>query len=317
MNALWLVLALVLSAGTLLTWWTARSAVSDMRADLLRKTHLVAGAVNLRSITALSGTEADLAAPHYLRLKDQLASACQAFSNCRFLYLMGQRPDGTIFFFVDSEPAGSEDESPASQIHKEASEVTRSVFLTGHAQTDGPTTDRWGTWVSSLVPLSDPHTGDIIAVLGMDIDAGKWRAQVIRKMLVPIVFTLAMVMIVLAAEALLRWRKRLPTELQHKWLLRHAEAMIAAVAGLVLTFIFAYKVHEFEDNARREIFSRLAMAKAAAVVEAMCDIRSNQLEGLARFFESSVYVDRREFQSYAGYLTEDTAVQAWHRRKEQ
>ncbi len=41
-----------------------------------------------------------------------------------------------------------------------------------------PVTDSWGTWVSALIPMSDPQTGAVLAVLGMDIDAapgnGTW-----------------------------------------------------------------------------------------------------------------------------------------------
>ena len=40
-------------------------------------------------------------------------------------------------------------------------------------------TDRWGTWVSGLVPITDPNTGEIIALLGTDIDSRDWTIQII------------------------------------------------------------------------------------------------------------------------------------------
>lgn len=310
-SIVWFAVAVIMTAGAVFTWWTAHITDGDMRADILRKTRLLADAIHLKGLASLSGTEADLTASHYLRLKDQLADAHNVFPNCRFLYLMGQKPDGALFFFADSEAKGSEDESPAGQLYEEASEVTLRVFLTGRAETDGPTADRWGTWVSALVPLADPRTGKIMAVVGMDVDARDWQGAVMRKMILPVVFTMMLVIIVLAASALLKWRRLLPAERQNELLPSHIETLITAAAGLAITLIVAYKAYDVQDNARRETFSRLAMAKAAGITETMRDIRSNQLEGLSRFFESSVHVERKEFETYAGYLTEDPAVQSW------
>lgn len=307
-----LAVAVIVAAGALFTWWTAQITDRDMRADLLRKTRLLADAIHLKGLAALSGSEADLTSPHYLRLKSQLSGARHAFPDCRFLYLMGRKPDGRLFFFADSEPVGSEDESPPGQLYEEASEVTRRVFLTGRADTDGPASDRWGTWISALVPLTDPRTGGVMAVVGMDVDARDWAwLVVVRGMLFPMSVTAVLVVLVLAAAVVLQWRRRLPPELQSGWLPRHSEAVIAAVAGLVITLFVAYKAYDVQDKARQETFSRLATAKAAGITEAMRDIRGNQLEGLSQFFESSIHVERREFETYARYLTEDPAVQSW------
>jgi PAS domain S-box-containing protein len=310
-SIVWLAVGVVLVAGALFTWRTADVTDRDMRADILRNTHLLADAIHLKGLAALTGTEEDLTSPEYLRLKDQLAAARHAFPDSRFLYLMGRKPDGRLFFYADSEPEGYEDESPAGQIYEEASEVTRRVFTTGRAETDGPVSDRWGMWVSALVPLSDPGTGKVKAVIGMDVDARNWRTLVMRKAAVPMAFTGVLVAILLGAATLLWWRSRLPEEARGRWLPRHSEALITATAGLAVTLFIAYKAYDVQDNARRETFSRLASAKAAGITEAMRDIRNIQIEGLARFFESSVHVERREFETYAGYLTEDAAVLSW------
>ena len=37
-----------------------------------------------------------------------------------------------------------------------------------------PSPDRWGIWISSLVPIYDKTRGEYVAVLGMDIDARNW-----------------------------------------------------------------------------------------------------------------------------------------------
>ncbi len=67
---------------------------------------------------------------------------------------------------------------PPGHIYEEVSAGDLHVFETGIAAVFGPVTDRWGTWITSLVPMTDPETGDIVALLGMDIDARDWHWNV-------------------------------------------------------------------------------------------------------------------------------------------
>ena len=189
---------LVLLAGALGAWWLGNRADHEMRAGLLAQARLAAGAVKTDHVKALTGTAADLESPDYLRLKEQFAAMRAAEPKCRFVYLMGQKAappsvpaqgsaqaGGDIFFFVDSEPAGSKDYSPPGQVYEEAPDGYRRVFDTRIAEVEGPVTDRWGTWVSALIPLLDPKTGELIAVLGMDIDAADWKWDVAAKAALP------------------------------------------------------------------------------------------------------------------------------------
>ncbi len=185
-RVLTVILSAILAAGALGAWGVVLRADRDMREDLLGRTRLVAGGVNLEYVQALTGTEADLENPDYLRLKEQFAAVRAATPKCRFVYLMGRKADGTVFFFADSEPAGSEDESPAGQVYEEISAEYLRVFDTKTALTVGPATDRWGTWISALVPLTDPGTGELIGVLGMDIDARDWKWAVAGRAALPV-----------------------------------------------------------------------------------------------------------------------------------
>ncbi len=73
----------------------------------------------------------------------------------------------------------SEDYSPPGQVYPEASAILLNAFTSGKETTEGPVTDRWGTWVSGLVPITDSRTGEVIALLGTDIDARDWTVQII------------------------------------------------------------------------------------------------------------------------------------------
>ena len=155
------VLAAVVATGVLLAWRAVSQMDCELRADLLRQATLVAQAVDVDRLKALSGNEADMENPVYRRLKAQLMAVRSANPSCRFLYLTRRGGDGSISIIVDSEPPGSQDCSPPGQVYVEASAGHRSVFSAHAAMVDGPYTDRWGTWISAFVPIQDPHTASV------------------------------------------------------------------------------------------------------------------------------------------------------------
>ncbi|MHB1356203.1 MAG: sensor histidine kinase [Anaerolineae bacterium] len=176
----------ILIIGALFVWWTVQRADREKRADLLLKTRLVAQAMDVGRIKTLSGTEADLDNPEYRLLKEQLTAIRSANPLYRFVYLMGRKADGALFFFVDSEPTNSKDYSPPGQVYEEASAEDYAMFDNRTAGVSGPYRDRWGTWVSSSVPVIDPQTDALVAALGMDIDANAWQWDVASQAAVPV-----------------------------------------------------------------------------------------------------------------------------------
>lgn len=185
-RALYGAIAAVLSVGIVTSVVSARYEGERMRAEFFVKAHLVKEAINIDRIAALSGSEADLKNQDYIRLKKQLTRVRHADPQCRFQYLMGMRPDGSVFFFVDSEDESSKDYSPPGQVYTEVTEAYRNVFFTGKPIIEGPVTDRWGSWISALIPIRDPKTQKILAVFGMDIDARNWTASIFYHSLFPV-----------------------------------------------------------------------------------------------------------------------------------
>ena len=184
---------------TLSVWGTVLWADKAMREELLLQAQLVVRMLMPDHVKALSGGAVDLDSPSYLYLKQQLIQVRQANSKYRFLYLLGRtstpfggtgRQGRKMFFYVDSEPKDSPDYSPPGQVYEEASESDWRVFDTQVAAVASPVRDRWGTWVSVLVPITAPATKELIAVLGMDIDVGTWRREVLAYAALPAGLTL-------------------------------------------------------------------------------------------------------------------------------
>ncbi len=176
--------ALILALG--LGGWITKQADLDMRRELLEEARLVAQTLDINRIHTLSGTESDLADPGYQQLKKQLTMIRSATPRFRFVHLIGRKPAGTMFFYADSEPVESSDYSPPGQPFDEPSAECRKIFDTRIAITEGPVTDRRGTWMSALFPLIDPQTGVVVAVMGMDVASCDWKWDVVAQAALPL-----------------------------------------------------------------------------------------------------------------------------------
>ena len=176
----------------------------------------MARSINPKRLQSLKGDKADLYSSDYLRIKEQLTQIRQAHSTCSFLYLMGRKTDGTVFFFLDSQPPDSESYAPPGLIYNEVSDEYLYTFDTGKEQTVGPIKDRWGTLVTSLVPIYDHETNKMVAVLGMDITSEHWNKEIISRCLLPISLTLSLMIIAIILVLLNRARQAVKKQYDEK-----------------------------------------------------------------------------------------------------
>jgi signal transduction histidine kinase/CheY-like chemotaxis protein/HPt (histidine-containing phosphotransfer) domain-containing protein len=300
----------IFAAGALFAWWMVARADNEMRADLLQQSRLVEQALNVEHIKKLNGTDADLEKPEYIRIKSQLATLRSIIPQCRFLYLMGRKADGVIFFFLDSESADSKDYSPPGQVYTEVSEGYRSVFASHTERVEGPITDRWGTWISGLIPIHDTNADMFtLAVLGMDIDASDWNWMLARAALPPMLLTLVLAAMLLTSSALLARRTRF-AHTQLRWM-RHFEPGLMVAVGLVLTLFAAWMAHTSESRNYSETFVKLAASRTESIATTLHTLRGAELEGLAHFYESNQNTTPDGFRQFTEYLTKNPAVSVW------
>ncbi len=290
-------------------WSTAMRADRELRDQLVEQTRTASRSLNVERINRLSGTDADLSAPEYLRLKEQLGHLATASDKCRFVYLVGRASNGELFFFADNEPIGSDDESPAGEVYSEGSTDFRRVFDTKNAITEGPITDRWGTWISGLAPLTNPHNGQLIAVLGMDIDATTWKRDVAFATLPAFFLVLALMAIVVTGRILLARSARHADQPTSSG--RNVRPCLVFATGVAVTLFAAWEAHHLESRNRAELFRNLAASKVALVSERIHDLRDIELEGLAGFYDSSEYVSSYEFEKYTQHIATNPAVRSW------
>ena len=194
-------LCFVLVSGWGFTEWIGKNTDVTARREILTHARIAALAINPAHIRPLKANPSDLSSKDYRRLKQQLMSMRSANSMVRFMYLMGRR-DATLFFYVDSEHEGSRDYSPPGQIYRGASEEFTRAFTDGMESTEGPLNDEWGTWVSAFIPVRDPSSAKVLAVLGIDVDASDWSRKILaaRRQLLLAVMLVTLIILFLSLE---------------------------------------------------------------------------------------------------------------------
>lgn len=134
------------------------------------------------SISALDGDSEDINKPEYILAKSSLIQLVQTTNSLHFAYLMMEK-NGKVMFLVDSESPESVNYSPPGQIYEEADRWTYEAFQTGKTIITPAGSDRWGTWISVLVPVKASDSGEIVAVFGIDFSAKEWTLALWKQMI--------------------------------------------------------------------------------------------------------------------------------------
>ncbi len=184
-----IVFALIIGGLHLRFAWNKYDEAAESEAILLVKS--VESLLHKEHISQLSGTENDEEKSDYLLTKKSLSGLVQTVDRIHFAYLLAEH-DGKMIFLVDSEPPDSPDYSPPGQVYEEAGYYDWIPFKSGKTIITPPTTDRWGTWISALVPIKNLEDGKVIAVLGIDFSASEWYKALWEKMVPDIIIIISL-----------------------------------------------------------------------------------------------------------------------------
>lgn len=187
--------------------------------------------IDVNKIRNLNKDSSDLLNPDYIFLKNQLKEIKSANEKARFVYLFGLNEKGEVIFLVDSESPGESGYSAPGEIYYESSEKEVSAFYDKSVTvyTEGPSKDRWGTWVTGLSVIRD-EKGEVVAQLGFDVDAKTWieNASYVETLVALIVFSVVFFLVILFLGAR-RLLLALDNEQKSKELLSKEEAKLVSV----------------------------------------------------------------------------------------
>ncbi|MHB1455203.1 MAG: hybrid sensor histidine kinase/response regulator [Saccharofermentanales bacterium] len=233
---------LAASAFSVISTWNNSISDASGKATILAKTAEVS--LNDELLRTLKGLPEEEGTIAYESVKRRMIAIVSINEEVSFAYLYTER-DGRIYFMVDSEPSGSEDYSPPGQEYVEASALTISAMHKDEIIITPPEADRWGNWVSILVPVKDPSTGTIIAVLGLDYPASVWPAAAVRSTIQAAVVSLAILIIMISIHILIQ---------RNAMLKRQSEALEAANAEIQV----AKEAAETATKAKSEFLANMS-----------------------------------------------------------
>ncbi|MBP6596616.1 MAG: diguanylate cyclase [Arenimonas sp.] len=148
------------------------------RERVLSLARTAAATLESQRIAKLKGSREDIGRPGFDEVRDELRRARDVNPDFRFVYLM--RPQGEqLVFLADAEAPESPDYSAPGDVYDGPSEELWRVFASGMSEIQPPYEDRWGYWVTAIAPVRGA-SGQVLAVLGMDVRADAWLATQAR-----------------------------------------------------------------------------------------------------------------------------------------
>lgn len=195
----------------------SESQVAIMLAESL------ASQINLKDISALSGNLNDLEKSEYLSIKHNLSKLVETTSLICYAFLFGEQNENMIFL-ADSKSPDSSGYSQPGQIYQESTDDMWEPFRSGKTVMIDSTTDRFGTWKTTLVPIRNPENGNVLAVFGINYSASLWSMRIQKKMITDMIIALLFIFFIIALYCawyhysklkVLRYKKTLDEALYH------------------------------------------------------------------------------------------------------
>ena len=292
--------------GWLVANWCAQTTDARMREQLLWQAMKIAESINPQWVKLLTFSEADRDSPVFQRIREQMI-AYGRYAQLRSIYSMALRND-SIVFGPENLPEDAPDASPPGTVYEQPTEEDWQILRTGKSAAMGPYTDEYGTYVSALAPLLDPHSGEVLMAIGLDIYADQWNVQTRQSRIWPLVFSLLWGVVLLCGVGGIRWRSSLTLDKQLR--LRHFESVLVCALGLLMTAALSMLILQDERRERVTIFEQMANAEAEDIRQSLLTIHSD-LGAIARLFEQSEQVSAQEFQGFATAMARVAGMQTY------
>jgi diguanylate cyclase (GGDEF)-like protein/PAS domain S-box-containing protein len=237
---LWLGAAIALATLFASWWFVGFVGATGERIERERVQSLVrTAAATLESarIAALAGGPADIGTPGFDAVRDELRRVRDVNPDFRFVYVMRPAPadPDAMVFLADAESPESPDYSAPGDVYDGPSATLVEAFRTGQPQVEPPTHDDWGYWVTAIAPVRDA-TGRTVAVLGMDVNADAWLANLARYRSFALAICALVLALVILGTFVVHLSKRTGERLQvlNAQLARQLDELTAAQEGLRL-----------------------------------------------------------------------------------
>lgn len=297
---------LIIFGGVVVARWRIEMASERMRQQLLSQVEMVSLNLNFRRFQELFFTAEDLDNPSFQRLHNQMSAYAQTFGH-RSVYTMVIR-SGKILFGPNSLKAGDLLAHAPGAIYENPPEAVRQLFVPPSKKlVIGPYHSERGNFVSAYAPILQPRSERVLVIVAMDMEASQWYKKLQQKVWGPLLFSVALIALILGGDYLLqerhRWRKSFITN--------QGEALATAIVGLFLTLALTAVVQENSLLNSQRNFSQLAIPRANLFAQKLWELQNYGLSSLNSFMESSAEVTRAEFARFTLPMVRKLSIQAW------
>ena len=227
-----------------LGWWAGESNAAntdaEMRGQLLQQASHVAQTMNPEQVRKLSFTSSDKGTPSFDYLREQMTVYGRYISQ-KSIWSLAIR-NGVLVFGPENLDVNDSQASPPGTVYEKPLPGILEIFKTGKPYVIGPYTDEYGTFVSAVAPVTDPQSGEVLMVVGIDVPAGDWQTRINAARWGPFFTVFILMLVLLAGFGAIRWRDRYmrPGTLDLKfWII--APVAFAMLAGLILFGVYQYQ----------------------------------------------------------------------------
>ncbi len=293
-------------ASALILNWTWQDLNHSYQEELLREALAVSSAFDPITVDELGGGEVNIHDPEYLQILEQLLFVELIYPNIQTIALLKQDENGRVYSFLETEASESQDKSIL-----DTTVDLQEVFSTGGLMTDGPVENEAGSIIKNYIPLTHPFSGNVIAVLGLVMDATSLIDSVGLNFQLPLMAVIIFNFSVFGVLIFNAYRGKKREEPKMEVLSRYYLIVFTGLVGICITILSVWYVSRLERDSRHEIFQRLSSAKVDQLSTQLNDIDRFSLIGLEQFFLGSDFVSSEEFKEYSQALVQNELVAAW------
>jgi PAS domain S-box-containing protein len=284
---LWPVVAIMATLVLLLAlgWWSGnrRAAITEaeMREDLVRRLVEIANSINPKLAEKLTFTQADEGTPAFVQIRKRMIAAGKTFPH-RGIYSMALR-EGKIFFGPESYAGNDPLASQPGSVYQQPPLETQACFQNKEPVAIGPYTDEFGTFVSALVPVLDPPTGNVLMVVGLDVVADEWQARLNSVQREPLVAALVMVLVLTGIVVVMRRYDRYLSADALKFKIWIVVPVAMSMLGGLMIYT-AYEYQEIGEESRHEMLHLLNDSRGVLDRRIASQVRilKSQIDHIAR-----------------------------------
>jgi signal transduction histidine kinase len=227
-----------------LGWWAGESRAANldaqMRGQLLQQASHVAQTMNPELVRQLSFTAADNGTPSFDYLREQM-TVYGHYIDQKSIYSLAIRND-TLVFGPENLDVNDPVASPPGTVYEKPLPGVLELFKTGKPYVIGPYTDEYGTFVSAVAPVTDPQSGKVLMIVGIDVPADDWQSHMDTARWEPFFTVFLLMLVLLVGLIAILWRNRhmKPGTLDLKlWII--VPVALAMLAGLVFFGMYQYQ----------------------------------------------------------------------------